>query len=313
MSSADADSIAAAYVELFTGIYPNAYFSLAISTLVIYEAIITFDREVACFWTRNLKWSGASLLFFANKYITVALHTVNMVSFAQFPERGRCNTMQKAWFLLQFLQLTCSAAFSILRASVLSQSRAVVLLVAGLSLPLLGAHLVKGSLLMWHHEGILNILSIRCPSDMVSRGLTSRPSGTIYFAYVGQSLRATMYNFTRIFFTPRVLFVLNLLHLLCSEGSWQDVDLARQEVTVNGTGWSYLSTLTNPLTSILISRFLLQLQEVSQTTLRIGVDDPLHLSISPYNDTPSFVRSMGSVIVSTLPYDDSSDSHHGSK
>ncbi|RPD73256.1 hypothetical protein L226DRAFT_106387 [Lentinus tigrinus ALCF2SS1-7] len=142
MSSADADSIAAAYVELFTGIYPNAYFSLAISTLVIYEAIITFDREVACFWTRNLKWSGASLLFFANKYITVALHTVNMVSFAQFPERGRCNTMQKAWFLLQFLQLTCSAAFSILRASVLSQSRAVVLLVAGLSLPLLGAHLV---------------------------------------------------------------------------------------------------------------------------------------------------------------------------
>ncbi|TFK78717.1 hypothetical protein K466DRAFT_506844, partial [Polyporus arcularius HHB13444] len=52
------------------------------AVLVIYEAIITIDREVACFWKRQ--WTAAGCLFFANKYTAVALYTVNVVSFAQF-------------------------------------------------------------------------------------------------------------------------------------------------------------------------------------------------------------------------------------
>ncbi len=55
------------------------------TTLVIlfYDAFITFDREVACFWTAKL--NGASLLFFANRWITVTLYVMTLVSFASFP------------------------------------------------------------------------------------------------------------------------------------------------------------------------------------------------------------------------------------
>ncbi|TFK78716.1 hypothetical protein K466DRAFT_61780 [Polyporus arcularius HHB13444] len=98
--------------------------------------------------------------------------------------------------------------------------------------------------------------------------------------------------------TNRILFLLNVLNLVFTLLS---------EVVVNESGLTYLTVFTNPLMSVLVSRFLLQLQETSQTTLRVGADDPLHLSIDPYNDMPSFVRSMGSVILPVLPYDNNHD------
>ena len=52
----------------------------------------------------------------------------------------------------------------------------------------------------------------------------------------------------------------------------------------------------NSITAILVSRFLLELQEVSQTVLRADCDDPLHLSVALYDDKPSFVGSLGAVI-----------------
>ncbi len=50
------------------------------------------------------------------------------------------------------------------------------------------------------------------------------------------------------------------------------------------------------MTAILVSRFLLQLQEASHTILRVDSDDPLHISMGPYDGTPSFIRSLGAVL-----------------
>ena len=53
---------------------------------------------------------------------------------------------------------------------------------------------------------------------------------------------------------------------------------------------------TRSITAILVSRFLLELQEANQIVVRLDADDPLHFSHNPYDDTPSFIRSLGAVI-----------------
>ncbi|TFK92634.1 hypothetical protein K466DRAFT_443729, partial [Polyporus arcularius HHB13444] len=49
----------------------------------IYDTFITLDRELASFWT--MKQSGAALLFFANKWISMTIYVMDLVGFASFP------------------------------------------------------------------------------------------------------------------------------------------------------------------------------------------------------------------------------------
>ncbi|RDX54018.1 hypothetical protein OH76DRAFT_1415535 [Lentinus brumalis] len=51
--------------------------------LFIYESIVTFDREVAHFWTA--KCTGASLLFFANKWFSIIFYVMLLGQFSYFP------------------------------------------------------------------------------------------------------------------------------------------------------------------------------------------------------------------------------------
>ena len=53
------------------------------SVLFVYDVLITFDREVANFWTTNV--TGGALLFFANKWVTVTFSAMLLVEFASFP------------------------------------------------------------------------------------------------------------------------------------------------------------------------------------------------------------------------------------
>ncbi len=49
-------------------------------------------------------------------------------------------------------------------------------------------------------------------------------------------------------------------------------------------------------TAILVSRFLLGLQEANQMVVRLDPDDPLHSSRNPYDTTPSFISSLGGFV-----------------
>ena len=48
-------------------------------------------------------------------------------------------------------------------------------------------------------------------------------------------------------------------------------------------------------TAVLVSRFLLHLQESAARTLRVDSDHPLHLSMDSARGVPSFVRFVGSI------------------
>ena len=54
-----------------------------VPVLFIYDTFVTFGREVVCFWTT--KWSGAPLLFFANKWISIIICVMQLVQLAPFP------------------------------------------------------------------------------------------------------------------------------------------------------------------------------------------------------------------------------------
>ncbi|KAI0794719.1 hypothetical protein C8Q74DRAFT_1407218 [Fomes fomentarius] len=83
-----------------------------------------------------------------------------------------------------------------------------------------------------------------------------------------------------------VLLCLNVCHLSFS--------LANIFIFTDGSPISYISTFTKPITTILVSHFLLDLQEAYQRTVRVDSDDVLNLGSN--SSTPSFVdRVTGSI------------------
>ncbi len=73
---------AGAFTPICNLVHVEPTLSLAI-VLFLYDTVLTFDGEVAYFWT--MKRSGASLLFFANKWISMTLYVMSLVQFASFP------------------------------------------------------------------------------------------------------------------------------------------------------------------------------------------------------------------------------------
>ncbi|RDX49065.1 hypothetical protein OH76DRAFT_1418595 [Lentinus brumalis] len=125
----------------------------------IYDTLITLDREAACFWHAK-RISGASFWFFANKWIAMPYYVMLLVDFASIvsdkvregsshPSRSRsdfrqsCSGFIVAMQALEILQFVPGAAFSALRAYVLSRSKRLGLLVAAMSLAPAGVNLVQ--------------------------------------------------------------------------------------------------------------------------------------------------------------------------
>ncbi len=61
------------------------------------------------------------------------------------------------------------------------------------------------------------------------------------------------------------------------------------------------------ITAILISRFLLELQEANQVVVRLDPGDPLHSSRHPYDSTPTFISSLAGFVNPALSEAQSED------
>ncbi|KAI0708806.1 hypothetical protein C8T65DRAFT_740025 [Cerioporus squamosus] len=288
--SSDAEASAAAVATLHNILNTNAYCAVAASSLFLYDAVVTFDREVAYFWRAG--WTGASLLFFANKGISLILYVLVLVGLTSF------SSDQQAFLAVPVLQIIPWAVFSALRAYALSKSKALGLLVFALSVAPAGVNLVPSA-----EQPSVTIIS-RVPlivADILLIYITwaNLSSGGVPRG-IGQSKRRSLPDILlcdgTVYFI--VLLVLNGLHLT--------LEVLSVALTADNT--SYVPIFTGPITAILVSRFLLQLQEASQTVVRVDSDDPLHISMNTYDGTPSFIRSLGAVIDPDRPRDDSSES-----
>ncbi|KAI0700844.1 hypothetical protein C8T65DRAFT_789842 [Cerioporus squamosus] len=344
--SSDADTSATATVALVKALrrmlltppnsYTENYCDVAASVLFIYEVLVTLDREVACFWTARRR-SGASLLFLANKWISMTVYIMELVGLASFPSDQSCSWFAVGFIAIEALQFVPWAVFSALRAYVLSRSKLLGLLILALSLAPVGANLVVyGYQLSGENFPPLGCILIdNATADIDLRRSTHVRTRTviiisrvplviadvllIYITWAKLSTRDALRNIQQakrlslsdillrdgtIYFI--VLFILNDLHLVFS---------LTVVAGTSGSGGSDLTIFTSPITAILVSRFLLELQEANQTVVRLNPDDPLHSSRDPYDETSSFISSLGAFINPSLaaPTDENAESLAGSR
>ncbi|TFK85763.1 hypothetical protein K466DRAFT_600885 [Polyporus arcularius HHB13444] len=259
--SSDADVAAeiADIIDSFDGLYRQGYCELAASALFLYDTVITFDREVACFWTA--KRMGASrLLYFANKWLSIAVYVMLLSQFSYFSSDVVHYGYQFGGFY--FPPFGCLGSDNLPSSSNIKRAFWVAIVFIS-RVPLIVADMLL-IYITWTKLSSKDALRGIGQSKRLSLSDILFRSGTIYFV---------------------VLFILNLLHLVLSATSRA------------GNGYeSYVTEFTAPFTAILVSRFLLGLQEANQMVVRLDPDDPLHSSRNPYDTTPSFISSLGGFV-----------------
>ncbi|EJF57615.1 hypothetical protein DICSQDRAFT_68854, partial [Dichomitus squalens LYAD-421 SS1] len=90
---------------------------------VFYEFLLTLDLEIRLVWHRRLR--GATLIFFLNRYITLAKYLFTMLS-EHAPTQTVSISCARLWKITNFLVILAYmvwAAFSTMRVFVLSQSK----------------------------------------------------------------------------------------------------------------------------------------------------------------------------------------------
>ena len=61
--------------------YPT---TCVVAVFFVYDALLTIDREIACFWIGG-KWNAASLLFFTNKGMSLVYYATVWAELSSFP------------------------------------------------------------------------------------------------------------------------------------------------------------------------------------------------------------------------------------
>ncbi|RDX40555.1 hypothetical protein OH76DRAFT_1423635 [Lentinus brumalis] len=271
-------SDATAIVAFFESFYTQWYCNVAAAVLFFCDTFgDTFEREVAVFWTARR--SGASFLFFANKWIFVLNQVAGLVDLASFPSD----------------KFVPGAVFSALRAYVLSRNRLLGLLVLVLSLAPVAVNLVhyaynySGEIIPPFGCTVTSEITQALSLSILVYATWSRLSSRDVLRDIRQHKRLSLANIIlrdgTIYFV--VLFIINVLHLVFSVTA-----LAGFKTT----GASYATIFTGPLTTILISRFLIDLQEADQAILRLDPDDPVRSSERDPYHTGGFISSLGAFI-----------------
>ncbi|TFK78246.1 hypothetical protein K466DRAFT_507600, partial [Polyporus arcularius HHB13444] len=302
----------------FNLVHVTLTLSLAV-VLFIFDTFLTFDREVAYFWTAK-RISGAALLFFANKWISMVYYVISLNSddCKMIVDFCSCSLFVIAVHAMPILQFIPGAAFSALRAYVLSRSKPLGIVVAALSLAPVGANLVDygyqysgenfppfGCLVTDNTTAALQLrfglfITIISRVPLIAADIiliyitwtTLRGSATLTDIQKSKQLTLSdvLFRGGTIYFV--ILFIMNVLHLVFSATA----------VSINMSFISYLLvTFTQTksirrITAILISHFLLELQEANHTVVKLDAGDPLHSSRNAWDSTPSFISSLGGFI-----------------
>ncbi|RPD54831.1 hypothetical protein L227DRAFT_657331 [Lentinus tigrinus ALCF2SS1-6] len=139
------------FIAQYETLQTDNYIFIASIIPLVYDYIITFDREVGLFWARSL--TGASALFFAARYIPMLYVIFNLVKWYpsipleryQYPltssslptptdvgfakPRCSCDLLVKTSLTIDNLQSIAPAVFSGLRAFALTKNRALSLFI----------------------------------------------------------------------------------------------------------------------------------------------------------------------------------------
>ncbi|KAH9943180.1 uncharacterized protein BXZ73DRAFT_97233 [Epithele typhae] len=232
------NSEATLLVDVVGSVQVSNYFAAAAIGLLAYDFAITFGQEVDLFWKRKTTLSSA--LFILNRYIPL---TVNMI-FAPWPSYP--TSIQT----LEILQYLPWAVFAGLRAYVLSPWKrtagAIVFLLA--SVPIIINYITEA----WSPPYVDPLFGCSTTTTLTAE-MQQKDAREIKLLGQRTSLASVLFRDGVLYFIT--LLVLNVLHLAFSLDS-----ILNANTTSNA---SYITILTEPITAILISRFLIDLQEAS--------------------------------------------------
>ncbi|KAI0641919.1 hypothetical protein C8Q79DRAFT_986348, partial [Trametes meyenii] len=260
---------------LFESFFINNCCGVVIPALLAYEYLITFDREVHLFWRSS--FTGASVLFFLNRYlplITIILELCQMLRMSD----ENCNSFVILTGVVSVLQYIPWAAFSALRVFALSGHHwalsALTLLLSGVPIiinyvryhwleslndPVFGCRTELTLTMSLAKRLVFTVVSRTCliVADLLVMAVTwntTRSGRRLRSASQGQTFSSTLLRNGLVYFL--ILLLMNVLHLTFAMLS---VNQAFVKV-------SYVTIFTEPLTAVLVSRFLFNLQEAGNVS-----------------------------------------------
>ncbi|KAI0644308.1 hypothetical protein C8Q79DRAFT_928077 [Trametes meyenii] len=263
---------------LIVAVLSNRLSLFSVLALLCYEWLITFDREIALFWRR--KFTGATVLFLTNRYLPIFIQILNLAPTHALMSDASCDGYTKALQAIQISQYLPWAAFSALRTFALSRRNwMIATVVFVLSLAPVGINLSQYRWLVVVNDptpgGCGNASTITL--EMAKKLTWMSTLGTIRItkdALKGRPSFATM---------------------LVRDGT---IYFAYARITNDAlSAVSYFTVFTEPITAVLVSRFLLDLQQVNQYNQR---STPTTLSQSATLDFAKVLGSLGG----TLGYDE---------
>ncbi|KAI0711168.1 hypothetical protein C8T65DRAFT_185592 [Cerioporus squamosus] len=299
---------AAAIASEFYHISVDAYFSISTCAFFIYEYFITFDREVELFWKG--KMTGASIIFLLNRYLPLLTQLLYLTEYTtstmsaklRAVYQSRCCHCSRS--ILPLGLFLCTASLRPFEEQTGINLRPPALL--GYSLNQLRKiwvwskrrHLrhsvarglrAHGQLDDSNGASVFIIISRTCliTADLILVAITwiTLPRRTVDLSFTGRTFAGVLLRDGIAYFL--VLLTMNVLHMAFSLRS-----------ILTNADISEITVFTEPVTAVLVSRFLIDLQEanrkaVHQTSFAnpdssLTDDDPLHFA--------NFVNSFGASI-----------------
>ncbi|RPD53366.1 hypothetical protein L227DRAFT_617040 [Lentinus tigrinus ALCF2SS1-6] len=297
----------------------------AISALCFYDYIITFALEVNLFWGQKI--TGTWIIFILNRYLILLNYILS--AFYWMPQTAKtyallsrlCSVIAIASSMVNHLLFFPWAAFSGLRTYALSRSRLLGILVFVLSIapavvkymqffifdvrgvvdPIIGCH--EHEFMSSSDQGRMydSPYDVRCSAANVIASadvidIVTKVTGILSEVLVILVTWRTTYR--RGIFSQRGW---SLSNVFLFDGTIYFIAiLALNILNVSFSLEGVLVAWIEPITAVLTSRFLLDLQQANRRNMKLNSDHALHISMN-FDDTPSFVRTLGAIASTITP------------
>ncbi|KAM5530943.1 hypothetical protein V8D89_015388 [Ganoderma adspersum] len=253
----------------------------AATTLIIFESLITIGQEVKYFWSG--KATGAAILFYLNRYLTLVSFVDTMFGYLRPNSDKRCSAMVQADYVLEMITYIPWAAFSAMRAFALCRKWSLSLFILCLSLVPVAVNLAN------FRYGLLGVIvpSVGCKSEILTPSAVTRRGSLIlsdcllivitwYGVNRPRKLQLQKNTFAAVLLRDGVVYfisllLMNALHLILTMLSQSDIPSFQNS--------SFVAVFLEPLTTILVSRFLLHLQSVNHKALNHTSASSTHTTI----------------------------------
>ncbi|KAI0807997.1 hypothetical protein C8Q74DRAFT_1230487 [Fomes fomentarius] len=301
------NSQTAQIISEYDSIQVELYVSTTLVCVLAYEYAITLDREVELFWKERP--TASAVIFFINRYLALAANTMGLPFSDPTTYKG-CAAVNYTEGILVLIQYIPWGIFSALRAYALSTGMfwqsplAILILLLSLVPTVVNAVDVGHYIITADSDGctittnlsdnIEDDFTIICrvcllASDLLVMAITwnatYRTRRVARALGHNTSLSGILFRDGAIYFI--ILGIMNVLHLSFSLASFFDL------LAAGGNHTSAIILFEEPATAILISRFLMDLQEAN----KVAIDQ--HSQVSSF-ESLKFNRIIGS-LGSSLP------------